>query len=292
MTSFGEFLIGVALFASFWATVGGLFGAFTKKPELSASAARGIHVATASSILAALVLIKLMLVSDYSVAYVWKYTSNSLGTPYKIAALWAGQSGSLLFWVLILGGLSSWCITREGTVRTGLTPHMIWILGSISLFFFILISPPPFANVANPFQLLHEAFPDSIGATVTEGNGLNPQLQNYWMIIHPPMLYIGYVGMSIPFAFAIAALVSGKIDTEWIKASRVWTMSFWTILGFGIVLGGRWAYVELGWGGYWAWDPVENASFMPWLIATAFIHSVIIEISNWLKACDLERVSL
>ncbi|MFB6226742.1 MAG: heme lyase CcmF/NrfE family subunit [bacterium] len=215
--------------------------------------------------------------------YVATNSSKDLSFLYKITGLWSGQSGSLLFWSMILSvyGLLIFIQTHNEDPSLFVTGTLT-ALGIIQAFFLFLIN-----WVTYPFTRLWKLPDGSIVSAATrppeavmamvEGNGLNPVLQHPGMAIHPPMLYLGYIGLSIPFCFAVGALVSGRLGDEWIHQSRLWTMLSWTILSFGIVLGGWWAYQELGWGGYWAWDPVENASFMPWLMATAFVHSVMIQ---------------
>jgi cytochrome c-type biogenesis protein CcmF len=186
---------------------------------------------------------------------------------YKFAGLWAGMEGSLLFWLAILGiyvFLVSYLNRRK---NQALMPVVNVVLGIVTLFFLIVT-----IIFENPFTPL----PPGVSMQ-TSGMGLNPLLQHPVMLIHPPMLYLGYIGFVVPFAFAIAALVARRLDTTWIKSTRHWTLLSWLFLGIGVILGGQWAYVELGWGGYWAWDPVENASFLPWLTSTAYIHSVIIQ---------------
>lgn len=265
-------MLYLGLLASAWATFGGLWGAINSKRRIEVSAERGVLVATVTSLVAGLALVRLLLARDYSVAYVWEYTSNTLEDIYAATALWAGQEGSLLLWLMVLGVMGSIAIMRNRKLHPELVPHVTWVIASIQLFFFILL-----CFVADPFTLLVTKFPQALGQTVLDGNGLNPMLQNFGMIIHPPLLYLGYIGFSIPFAFAIAALMANRLTPDWITTTRFWTITSWAILGMGIITGAKWAYVELGWGGYWAWDPVENASLMPWLTGTAFLHSVMIE---------------
>jgi len=183
---------------------------------------------------------------------------------YKFAALWGGQSGSLLFWLLILNAYSVVVAITFRRKQTLLMPHVNAVMLGTSLFFLVLL-----VFSANPFEQFGFAPPD--------GQGLNPLLQNYWMVIHPVMLYLGYVGLAVPFAFAVAMLVAKQSGNDWVRIVRRWTLIPWMFLGAGILMGSQWAYMELGWGGYWAWDPVENASFLPWLTATAFLHSIIIQ---------------
>jgi cytochrome c-type biogenesis protein CcmF len=201
---------------------------------------------------------------DFSVSYVANYSSRSLTGPYTFGALWGGMEGSLLFWTLLLTVFAAVALTRA-PVRTA--PLVAWaggVLAAVAIFFLALLLVP-----ASPFSPTE--------GTPSDGSGLNPLLQSPAMLVHPPLLYTGFVGFSIPFAFAMAALFSKRLDDAWFTTTRRWTLFAWSALSVGIVLGGAWAYTELGWGGYWAWDPVENASFMPWLTATAFLHSVVIQ---------------
>ena len=205
-----------------------------------------------------------LLTDDFRLAYVVQHSYRLQPVAFKIAAVWSGQQGSLLFW-LWLQSLYAFLLARERPERMGsLQAPAVAILLASGGFFAGLT-----AFVASPFVELTAAPPD--------GRGLNPLLQSFWMISHPVLLYLGYVGLSVPFAVAMAALVVRRRGNDWIKLTRRWTLTAWTFLSLGIMVGGRWAYEELGWGGYWAWDPVENASFMPWLTATAFLHSVIVQ---------------
>ena len=207
-----------------------------------------------------------LIISNFDIDYVARYTSIETPTIYKISALWAGQSGSLLFWLFILSIFSTITIIQNQNKHHQLMPWVIISLTITQMFFLILTN-----YVTNPFK------PTEADFVVVNGNGLNPLLQNITMAIHPPTLYLGYVGFSVPFAFAISALVNRDTSPLWIQSIRRWVLVAWLFLSMGIILGGWWAYQELGWGGYWAWDPVENASFMPWLTATAFLHSIIIQ---------------
>ncbi len=216
--------------------------------------------------LATFILSYQLMISNFDIDYVARYTSIETPTIYKISALWAGQSGSLLFWLFILSIFSTITILQNQQKHYGLIPWVIISLTITQIFFLILTN-----YVTNPFK------PTEADFIVANGNGLNPLLQNITMAIHPPTLYLGYVGFSVPFAFAISALINRDTSPLWIQSIRRWTLVAWLFLSMGIILGGWWAYQELGWGGYWAWDPVENASLMPWLTATAFIHSIIIQ---------------
>ena len=200
---------------------------------------------------------------DLSVTYVAGHTSSDLPMFYRITAVWAGNEGSLLFWSWLLA-LFTWIVMRQRWDDGEDARWVIGILAGIQLFFLVLL-----VFVTDPFT---RTFPAPV-----EGMGLNPLLQNPGMVFHPPTTYLGYVGFSIPFAYAIAALITGKLDATWIRRTRRWTLFSWLMLSLGILFGAQWAYMELGWGGFWGWDPVENASLMPWLVATAFLHSVMIQ---------------
>ncbi len=207
----------------------------------------------------------LFLTDAFQVEYVASYSDRALPVFYKATAFWAGQKGSLLFWAWVLGLVSAAVVfsnRREPDTRG--TPYVYLVLaGTLTFFLFLLCA------VTNPFETL--------GFTPPDGQGLNPMLQNPGMVFHPPTLFLGYIGFTVPFAYAVAAMLTGATDAAWIRKTRAWNVLSWIFLTVGIVLGGQWAYVELGWGGYWAWDPVENASFIPWLTSTAFIHTAIIQ---------------
>ena len=210
-----------------------------------------------------------LMISNFDIDYVARYTSFETPTMYKISALWAGQSGSLLFWLFILSIFSVIVILQNQAKHHKLMPWIIISISVVQIFFLVLTN-----FITNPFK------PTDTDFVIQNGNGLNPLLQNLTMAIHPPTLYLGYVGLTVPFAFAFSALVNKDLGSLWIKSIRRWTLISWLFLSIGIILGGWWAYQELGWGGYWAWDPVENASFMPWLTLTAFLHSIIIQEKN------------
>jgi len=201
--------------------------------------------------------------NDFSVAYVANHSQLALPTMYKVAAVWGGHEGSVLLWILLLVGWTVAVGRYSRSLPDSFVARVIGVLGLLSVGFllFALLTSNPFDRLANP---------------PADGADLNPLLQDPGMAIHPPMLYIGYVGFSVAFAFAIAAMISGKLDKEWIRWTRPWTTMAWIFLTLGIALGSWWAYYELGWGGWWFWDPVENASFMPWLIGTALIHSLAV----------------
>ncbi len=212
---------------------------------------------------------------DFSVRFVAMHSSTDLPFYYKLTAVWGGMQGSLLLWQMILGFFTAVVVMRYRTTNHEILPHTMLVLSLISLFLLFLL-----VGWSNPFTRI---FP-----VPAEGRGLNPLLQNPGMVYHPPSLYLGYVGFSVPFAFALGSLLRGKLDNNWILTTRRWTLFSWFFLTLGILLGANWAYIELGWGGYWAWDPVENASLMPWLTGTAFLHSVIVqEKRNGLKIWNM-----
>ncbi len=229
-------------------------------------AARRATYATCVLILASSALLAFAFqVHDFRISYVARYSDRSMPWWYILSSLWGGQDGSLLWWSLLLSGYTAVCTHRLRGRHFELQPWVLATLMSIVGFFLLLM-----LFAANPFA------PTPSG-TAADGEGLNPLLQNYWMMIHPPSLYMGFVGWSVPFAFAMAALISGKLDESWLKASHGWTLFAWMWLSIGLLLGMFWSYEELGWGGYWAWDPVENASFHPWLVGTALLHSVMVQ---------------
>ncbi|MFM2240004.1 MAG: Cytochrome c-type biosis protein CcmF [Pseudomonadota bacterium] len=203
------------------------------------------------------------LANDFSVVYVAQHSNTLLPKPYQFAAVWGGHEGSLLLWVLLLALWSAAVAVFSASLPLAMVARVLGVLGLVSIGFLSFI-----LTTSNPFERLLPA--------AQEGRDLNPLLQDPGLVIHPPMLYMGYVGMSVAFAFAIAALLSGRLDAAWARWSRPWTVVAWTFLTFGIGLGSWWAYYELGWGGWWFWDPVENASLMPWLVATALIHSLMV----------------
>ncbi len=259
---------------SAYAIVAALLGVKRGRPGLVASAERSLLACTALSTAAIVSLAVLLFKSDFRFEYVANYSNRDLPIFYKIAAVWAGNDGSLLFWSWLLIVFSGAAIVLNRKRNRELMPYVVATLGVIILFF-------TYMNywVTNPFDQLGVVTASGVAQpwAPLDGRGLNPLLQHPIMVIHPPILYIGYVAFAIPFAFCVAALLSRQLGSQWITSTRRWTLFAWFFLATGIILGGRWAYVELGWGGYWAWDPVENASLMPWLTATAYLHSVMIQ---------------
>jgi cytochrome c-type biogenesis protein CcmF len=260
----GRSILILALACAIYALVVALSSRSPRRRRNLAGAERGVYGFFALMSAAMGVMWFALTTDRFELRSVAEYTSSTLGFQFKLSALWASQSGSLLLWAWILSGFSALVVWQNRKKNRELMPIVIAVLMSIGIFFAILLS-----FVTSPFEAL--------AVVPEEGRGLNPLLQNPYMVSHPPLLYLGYVGLAIPFAFAIAALVTGRLDASWIAAVRRWTVVAWLFLGVGILLGSRWAYEELGWGGYWAWDPVENAAFMPWLVATAFIHSIMVQ---------------
>ena len=264
MADFGALCLFVALATSGWAVLASYNGWRAQLGELVLSAERAVYATWALVFLAVLSLQYCIFTDQFDLEYVASYSNRALPRMYKFTALWGGQAGSLLFWLFILVSYASLIVLTNRRRNRPLMPLVVTTLMVVSTFFLGLVS-----FMSRPFVRL--AFMPE------DGNGLNPQLQNPFMAIHPPCLYLGYVGLTLPFAFAVAALATGRLDDTWFRTTRRWTILSWFFLGTGVLLGGWWAYVELGWGGYWAWDPVENASLIPWLTCTAFLHSVMIE---------------
>jgi cytochrome c-type biogenesis protein CcmF len=263
MATVGHFSLFLALLAAGWGSLASLLGILQGGRGLKRSGERSLVAVAGFVLVAVLCLEYAFLTDDFRLDTVFHYSSSSQKLPYKIAALWGGQAGSLLLWVAILAGMGVVCVwTNRGKNRL-LMPWVVAVLGAVELFFLVLLN-----FIESPF---------TVGPPRPDGVGLNPQLKNFWMMIHPPCLYLGYVGFTIPFAFAIAALAMRRTGDVWFRTTRRWTLFAWFFLGTGILMGAYWAYIELGWGGYWAWDPVENASLMPWLVGTAFLHSVMVQ---------------
>jgi cytochrome c-type biogenesis protein CcmF len=260
----GELSLWVALLMAAWSMTVSYAGGALRRDDLVNSGVRGLYATFAMVLLASIGLWTALLTKDFSLEYVAGHISASMPSVYIFTAFWSGQAGSMLFWALILSMYGTIAIATSRSRNRELIP---WASGTISaiLLFFIATT----CIKANPFVRL-DFMP-------VDGRGMNPQLQNPGMAFHPPNLYLGYVATAIPFAFAIAALFSRRLDAEWLGVVRRWTLLSWFFLTIGIILGMWWAYVELGWGGYWAWDPVENSSFLPWLTNTAFLHSIMIQ---------------
>ncbi|MGO9450459.1 MAG: heme lyase CcmF/NrfE family subunit [Candidatus Binataceae bacterium] len=280
MPELGRLALLVALVLALYSIGANLFGATRNRPEFLTSARHALWAMCAMVTIAVFVLWNGLLNSDFSLEYVAAYSSTTLPTAYKITALWGGQQGSLLFWTWLLSIFTSIACFQNRRRNPEIAPYAMVVLAVVAIFFLGMLN-----FVTRPFDLLAVA--------PAEGTDLNPLLQNYWMAIHPPSLYTGYVSSTVPFAFGAAALISGRLDDSWIRSTRRWAIFSWFFLTLGNMFGARWAYEVLGWGGYWAWDPVENAAFMPWLVMTAYLHSVMIqERKDMLKVWNLSLIGL
>jgi cytochrome c-type biogenesis protein CcmF len=268
MAQIGSFALLFALALSMYSFGVGMIALFFPGDpgweRLGETARRAGVVVFGGVLLASIALVVAAFRDDFTIAYVFHHSNRDLPGPYKFATLWSGQEGSLLFWSLLLAGYGFVLRLRYKT-DPRLFAYASVVLAGVQIFFLLLVN---FA--ANPFGLLE-------GPLRADGSGLNPLLQYPEMVIHPPMLYLGYVGFTVPFAFALGALIMKYPGEKWIHITRRWTMVTWGFLTCGIFLGAHWAYSVLGWGGYWGWDPVENASLMPWLVGTAFLHSVMMQ---------------
>jgi len=263
MPELGRAALVVTLGLALYALVAGAAAARSRRRRLAASAQNALLAAFGSTAVAAAVLLAAFARDDFSFVTVMESSSRDLPLGYALSAFWGGQAGSLLLWLLLLTAYGAAAILLNRRRARDLVVWVVPVLAAVAVFFSLLL-----VAVASPFQ--SQPAP-------ADGFGLNPSLQNPYMMAHPPFLYLGYVGLTVPFAFAMGALLAGRSDERWIVATRRWTLFAWACLGIGQLLGAHWAYEEVGWGGYFAWDPVENAALMPWLAATAFLHSVMIQ---------------
>ena len=264
MAGVGTACLGVALLTAVYAAAAALYGVRTGRREFAVSARRAIYCLAGLLALAMVILEAAFVRSDFSFGVVSE--ASSTGTPafYKLTAMWSTQDGSLLLWAFLLSVYASAVLFLTRRSLREISPYATAVLAGVAFFFLLLM-----VAWENPFS--------TVSPAPVEGNGLNPLLRHPAMMVHPPLLYSGYVGFSVPFAFAIGALITRRTGADWIRATRRFTLVAWTFLGTGILLGALWSYTELGWGGYWAWDPVENASLMPWLVGTAFLHSIMVQ---------------
>src|SRR5438067_8556097 len=265
MASLGSFLLLATFVVCSYAAAVSVAGARRRSRPLIESGVGAFYLTAALMTVASVVMINAFLTNDYSIKYVSHYSDSVQPLFYKITSYWGGLDGSIMFWVFLLSIFGSIAVYVNRERHRELIPYVIATISVVQMFFLYLMIVH-----RNPFTTYLRAAP-------AEGEGLNPLLQNVYMAIHPPSLYTGFVGMTIPFAFGIAALITGHLDDSWLRAVRRWTMFSWLFLSFGLTLGMIWAYEELGWGGYWAWDPVENAGLLPWFTATAFLHSVMVQ---------------
>jgi len=282
LADFGFGVLVVTFVLALYSVFAAFMGEKNKSAQMVESARRAQLLTFPLLSVAAGVLIALLITDQYNVSFVYEVTSRSMPTYLKITAWWGGQAGSLLFWAWLLSAFTSAVTLRKWERDREFLPWVI-VVSSITLAFFISMNiffENPFARfwqVAGNIEPATFKPTGGIPFAPQDGRGLNPLLRHPGMIIHPPMLYLGFVSFVIPFAFAIAALATGRTDDRWTRLTRRWTLWAWLFLSLGLVLGGRWAYDVLGWGGYWGWDPVEIAAFMPWLTGTAFLHSVMIQ---------------
>ena len=264
MADVGSACLAVALLTALYAVAASIHGARTGRRQWVTSGRRAIYCLAGLCVVAFAILESAFLRSDFSYKLVAEGSSTDTPTFYKVTAVWATQDGSLLLWATLLSLFATAALFLTRRSLRDIAPWATAVLGVVAGFFLFLM-----LGWENPF--------DTLAVPPQEGVGLNPLLRHPAMMIHPPMLYTGYVGFSIPFAFAIGALIVRRTGADWIRATRRFALIAWTFLGTGIMLGALWSYTELGWGGYWAWDPVENASLMPWLVGTAFLHSIMVQ---------------
>jgi len=274
VSNIGQFCLLFAFCLSCYAMVASFLGGKVGHRRLVDTAERSMVAVCVLVTLTVCTLWYELNVGNFSLQYVASHSNRAMPWYYKIGALWGGQEGSLVFWCWILSIYSLVTVLLNRKKNRTLMPYVVMAISMVSTFFLLLNN-----FVANPFDLIgvSRAGGPAMPFAPMDGNGLNPALQYWAMVIHPPILYTGYVGFTVPFAFAVAALITRELDEEWIRTTRRWMMVPWLFQGTGILLGAKWAYVVLGWGGYWSWDPVENASLMPWLTGTAFLHSVIMQ---------------
>jgi cytochrome c-type biogenesis protein CcmF len=279
VATLGSFLLLAAFVVAAGAFAASIAGARRRRQTWIDGGIGLFHVVTALMSVASAVLVHAFVTGDYSIKYVQHYSNSAQPLFYKLASYWGGLDGSVMFWVTLLAAFGSTAVAINRERYRPLIPWAVATMAIVEMFFLFLM-----VIHNNPFTTF-------LASSHADGQGLNPLLQNYYMAIHPPLLYLGFVGMTIPFAFGIAALASGQLDDGWLRAVRRWTMTAWLFLTVGLTLGSLWAYEELGWGGYWGWDPVENAGLLPWFTATAFLHSVMVqERRGMLKIWNLSLV--
>lgn len=284
MENLGSLAILLAFCVALYATLASVVGRIKGKPFLIISGERAIYSIWVLMTLASGILVYALMTGDFRFAYVAEHSNRSMPILYKFAAWWGGQEGSLLFWSWLLSTYAMVVTLTNRRRHRDMMPWVVAVLTTVQTFFLVLNN-----FIANPFQMLAT---DKLIVAVPDGNGLSPLLQYPAMAIHPPMLYLGYVGFAVPFAFAIGSLITRQPGEGWIHTTRRWTLVTWLFQSCGIMLGAAWAYHVLGWGGYWGWDPVENASLLPWLSGTAFLHSVMMqEKKGMMKVWNIVLVS-
>ena len=265
MANLGTLIILAAFVIAGAAFAASIAGARRRDSRFTDAGIALFHTVTAMMLIVSAIIVRAFVTGDFRIKYVQHYSDSVQPLFYKLTSYWGGLDGSLLFWVTLLSIFGSLAIQINRQRQRLLIPWVVAVITCVEMFFLFLL-----VIHNNPFETFLTKAP-------VDGAGLNPLLQNFYMAIHPPMLYVGFVGMTIPYAFGMAALFSGQLDDSWLRSVRRWTMMAWLILTVGLALGGLWAYEELGWGGYWGWDPVENAGLLPWFTATAFLHSVMVQ---------------
>ncbi|HEX2459718.1 MAG TPA: cytochrome c biogenesis protein CcsA, partial [Vicinamibacterales bacterium] len=265
MASLGYYLLLAAFVVCAYALAASVSGARRRSRRLIESGIGAFYLVAAIMSAVSAIIVYAFVSGDYSIKYVARYSDSVQPLFYKITSYWGGLDGSIMFWVFLLSIFGSTAVYVNRERHRELIPYVVAVISVVEMFFLFLM-----VVHNNPFQTYLTESP-------TEGQGLNPLLQNFYMVIHPPTMYTGFVGLTIPFAFGLAALITGFLDDSWLRAVRRWTMISWLFLSVGLGLGMIWAYEELGWGGYWGWDPVENAGLLPWFTATAFLHSVMVQ---------------
>ena len=265
MSSLGSYLLLAAFVTSAYAVAASIAGARRRSDRLIESGVGAFYLIAAIMSVASSIIVYAFVAGDYSIKYVQRTSDSVQPLFYKITSFWGGLDGSIMFWVFLLSvfGAAAVYVNRER--QRELIPYVVVVISVVQMFFLYLM-----VIHNNPFETFLTESP-------TEGAGLSPLLQNFYMAIHPPTMYTGFVGLTIPYAFGMAALITGHLDDSWVRTVRSWTMLSWLFLSVGLGLGMIWAYEELGWGGYWGWDPVENAALLPWFTATAFLHSVRVQ---------------
>src|SRR4026208_431627 len=265
MPVLGPFLLLASFVVCAYAIAASVAGARKRSRRLIESGTGAFYFVTALMTVASGVMVRAFVTNNYAIKYVQRYSDSAQPLAYKIASYWGGLDGSIMFWVFLLGIFGTIAVYTNRERHRELIPYVVAVIASVQMFFIFLmvVHNHPFSTYLTQVPL--------------EGKGLNPLLQNFYMAIHPPSLYTGFVSMTIPFAFGISALITGHLDDSWLRAVRRWTMVGWLFLSFGLTLGMLWAYEELGWGGFWGWDPVESAGLLPWFTATAFLHSVMVQ---------------
>ncbi len=306
MADLGSFALRLALLIALTGTVTGIYGGLKRRGDWSEVARRSVLLLFGLLTLGMGALFWAFYTNDYQLLYVANHSARSMPTAYRLAALWGGQAGSLLLWCWMVGAYGAAAVTVNRR-QTTLLPWVSATLSANAFFFLVLLNLDLVNELPALVANLGLALPDGFGidvhthpferipagTIVSDGTGLNPLLQHPVMMIHPVMLYTGMTGFAVPFAFGLAAMASGELGTAWMRITRRWTLWAWFFLSIGILLGGRWAYEVLGWGGYWAWDPVENSSLMPWLAGTAYLHSVMVqEKRDMLKIWNLVLIGL